>query len=63
MDFGMQVLHFIHLCYVHSMFQWLGHPSLQRLSILDVKVFACLYILELVKQYILPHFDNTLILF
>ena len=39
------------------------HPSLQHLAILDVKVFASVYILELVEQYILSHFDNTLTLF
>ena len=45
------------------MCQWHSHPTLQHLAILDVKVFASVYILELVEQYILPHFENTLTLF
>ena len=60
---GQTSFFFIYLCYVPSLCQYQRHPTLQHLAILDVKVFASVYILELVKQYILPHFDNTLILF
>lgn len=52
----MQILHFIYLCYAHSMYQWQRKPTLQHLVILDGKVFASVYILELVEQYILLHF-------
>lgn len=38
------------------MYQWQRKPTLQHLVILDGKVFASVYILELVEQYILLHF-------